>query len=544
MRTADPTNAEIADRLTLYAALLELANASPFAARAYVRAADLLRTTPASAAELVRTGRIRELRGIGPGIEARLRELVETGEIAELRELEQQLDPAIVGYGRLLGLGAERTLTIARALGATTVGELRDAIAGGRLQTVPGVGPVTEARIRERLEQEPRAARGLTLSRSLPLSQAIAGAVGGEIAGPARRFCELVHELVVVCATDDPEATLDRFAALPQIVGVLERGERRAAGITVEGVPVTLVAAARPSFGTELFRATGSEAYVEAFEPLPAAPDEIALYGLLGAPFCPPELREEPLATAPPGLLERADVRGDLHCHTIWSDGGATVHEMAVAARGLGYEYVAICDHSPNVRVVPGLDSDALERQGEEIGEVNELLAPFRVLRGVECDIRADGTLDVDERVLSRLDWVQLSLHAGQRRPGAELTRMVTEAMRNPHVRALSHPKGRILNHRPENALDLDEVFAVALETGVALEVNGLPDRLDLSGTHVRDAMAAGVSLVVNSDAHSAQGLERLGLAVATARRGGATASAVLNCRPAKGVRSRRRAPR
>jgi DNA polymerase (family 10) len=209
---------------------------------------------------------------------------------------------------------------------------------------------------------------------------------------------------------------------------------------------------------------------------------------------------------------------------------------MALAARDRGYEYVAICDHTPNVRVVPGLDSEQLLRQAEEIAQVNEELAPFRVLRGVECDLRADGSLDVEERVLGTLEWVQLSLHAGQRRSRDDLTRMVTEAMRHPAVRALSHPKGRILEHRPENALDLDEVFAIALETGVAVEVNGLPDRLDLSATHVREALAAGVSLVLNSDAHSAAGLANVELAVATARKGGATRDAVVNCRPLRGV--------
>ena len=180
---------------------------------------------------------------------------------------------------------------------------------------------------------------------------------------------------------------------------------------------------------------------------------------------------------------------------------------MALAARERGYEYLAICDHTPNVRVVPGLGAEDLRRQAEEIAEVNELVAPFRVLRGVECDIRADGALDVEDDVLGELEWVQLSLHAGQRRSRGELTRMVTEAMRHPAVSALSHPKGRILNHRPENALDLDEVFAVATEERVAVEVNGLPDRLDLSAAHVRDALAAGVDLVLNSDSHSERGL-------------------------------------
>jgi DNA polymerase (family 10) len=528
----DPTNAEIADQLTLFAALLELAGTSPFAVRAYRRAADLARSSPAPVADLVRKGRVRELRGIGPGIEAKLAELVETGEIAELRALQEELDHALVGYGRMLGLTAARTLDIARQLGVRTVGELREAVAQGRLQEVPGVGPATEAKIVAALAREPAAPRGLTVNRSRALSLELAAALGGEMAGPPRRYAELSHELAVVASSDRPDALLDRFAGLAGVVAVLERSDRRALGLTVEGVPVTLVVAPPTSFGTELVRATGSAEYVEALEPIPEAATEVEVFERLGIPFCPPELRERAGTEAPPGLVELADVRGDLHCHTTWSDGRSTVQEMAVAARDRGYEYLAICDHTPNVRVVAGLDGDALLRQAEEIAEVNARVAPFRVLRGVECDIRADGSLDVDDRVLRELDWVQLSLHAGQRRSRKELTRMVTEAMRHPAVRALSHPKGRILNHRPENALDLDEVFAVALETGVAVEVNGLPDRLDLSATHVREALDAGVSLVLNSDAHSAQGLANVELAIATARKGGATREAVVNCRP------------
>jgi DNA polymerase (family 10) len=534
-----PTNAEIADRLTLFAALLELKGTSPFAVRAYTRAADGIRTSPASVAELVRTGRVRELRGIGAGIESKLRELVETGEIAELRALEAELEPALVAYGRVLGLTPARTLAIARHLDVRSVEAFKRAALEGRLREVPGVGRVTEEKIVANLARELASPRGLTINRSRALSEEIASSLGGEIAGPARRYAELSHELVVV-ATGEPEAVLDRFELLPAVVVVLEREERRAVGLTVDGVPVTCIVASSAAYGSELVRATGSAEYVAALGPLPDAATETELFEALGVPYCPPELREQPGTDVPPGLVELADVRGDLHCHTTWSDGRGSVREMALAARGRGYEYLAICDHTPNVRVVPGLDEDALLRQAEEIAEVNEEVAPFRLLRGVECDIRADGTLDVDDRVLDSLEWVQLSLHAGQRRSRSELTRMVTEAMRHPAVRALSHPKGRILNHRPENELDLDEVFAVALETGVALEVNGLPDRLDLSGEHVREALAAGVSIVLNSDAHSERGLANLELAVATARKGGARRAAVVNCRPLAELSARR----
>jgi DNA polymerase (family 10) len=205
---------------------------------------------------------------------------------------------------------------------------------------------------------------------------------------------------------------------------------------------------------------------------------------------------------------------------------------MGQAAQALGYEYLAICDHTRNVRVVPGLDADDLRRQAEEIAAANEALAPFRILRGSECDILPDGSLDLPDDVLAELEWVQISLHAGQRAARGAITARVLEAMRHEAARCLSHPKGRILNHRPENALDLERVFEVALETGVAVEVNGLPDRLDLSGAHVREAIEAGVPIVCSTDAHSVRGLGNMALSVATARRGAAPRGAVLNTLP------------
>ena len=306
----------------------------------------------------------------------------------------------------------------------------------------------------------------------------------------------------------------------------------RAVGVTSDGLPVELVLARPDAAGTALLRATGSPAYVAALEPLSDAATEDDVYAALGIPYCPPELREAPFRGDPPALLELGDVRGDLHCHTTWSDGRASVLEMGEAARALGYEYLAICDHTPSVRVVPGVTADDLRRQGEEIAAANEQLAPFRILRGAECDILPDGELDLPDDILEELDWVTASLHAGQRTPGPELTRWVTTAMRHPAVRSLSHPTGRLINRRPPNALDIEETIAVALETGVALEVNGLAPRLDLRDEHVRLAMEAGARIVVNTDAHSTMGLGNMELAVVTARRGWATAADVANTLP------------
>ncbi len=511
-------NANLAERLEAFAALLDLNGSGHYTVRAYRRAADLIRSTPVDVAALVQAGRVRELAGIGPGIEGRLRELVETGELAELRELEAQTLPELVGVARLLGLSAKRMRELGHALGIRTLAELREAAAAGRLESVPGIGPKTAARIESGLAElgTARPRRGMTLNRALALVGGVAEALGGEPAGDPRRACELSTNFAVVV----PLERLADVEALPQIVGVLERDARRVIGLTADGYPIEVIGATPESWATELVQAIGSPEWVATRDRLP------------GEALPPPELREVGAPPPPQDLLELADVRGDLHVHTTASDGKATVEEMGRAARELGYEYLAICDHTRNVRVVPGLDADDVRRQAEEIAAANELLAPFRILRGSECDILPDGSLDLPDDVLAELEWVQISLHAGQRAPRRALTDRVLEAMRHPAASCLSHPKGRILNHRPENALDLEQVFDVALETGVALEVNGLPDRLDLSGVHVREALAAGVPIVCSTDAHSTRGLGNMALSVATARRGGAPRSSVLNTRP------------
>jgi DNA polymerase (family X) len=539
-------NSDIADRLEAFASLLELADANPYTARAYRRAAETIRGVAVPVAELVESGRIRELRGIGPGIEARVRELIETGAISELAELERELAPDLIGLGRYLGLTARRSVELARALDVRTADELREAAASGRLRTVPGIGPKTEAGLLEALtrEDEPRPRHGLLLNRGRDLVGGVAAALDGEVAGDVRRWRDSCELLAVVCAAPDPEPVLASFAALPQVVALVETDERRALGVTVEGVPIELVAAEPERFGTALVRATGSPAYVAGLEPLPDAPDEEAVYRALALPWCPPELREEPFRGEPPALLDQEDIRGDLHSHTTWSDGRASVEEMGRAAQERGYDYLAICDHTPAVGAVRGLTPDDLRRQAGEIAAANELLAPFRILRGIECDILPDGRLDLPDDALARLDWVQASVHGGQRMPRREMTKRVEEALRNPHVRCLSHPKGRYINRRPENALDLDRVFDLALEERVALEVNGLPDRLDLSGEHVREALRAGVEIVCSTDAHSVRGLGNMTLSVATARRGWATAASVVNTRPLESILDGRRAVR
>ena len=407
-------NAALAERLDAFAALLDLAGSGHYTVRAYRRAADLIRSTPADVATLVRAGRVRELAGIGPGIEARLRELVETGELAELQELEAQALPELVGVARLLGLSAQRMRELGHALGIRTLAELREAAAAGKLDSVRGIGPKTAARIEAGLADlsTARPRRGMLLHRARALVGEIAAALGGAPAGDPRRACDLSTRFAVVVPSN---SLLLGVEALPQIVAVLERDDRRVVGVTAEGYPIEVVAATASSFGTELVRATGSAEYVAGLGELPEASTEEELYARLGLPFRPPELRELDAGEAPSDLLELGDIRGELHAHTTASDGKASVEEMGRAAQALGYEYLAICDHTRNVRVVPGLDADDIRRQADDIAAANELLAPFRILRGSECDILPDGSLDLPDDVLAELEWVQISLHAGQR---------------------------------------------------------------------------------------------------------------------------------
>jgi len=534
-------NSELADRLDAFASLLELDEANPYTTRAYRRAAETVRSAPSPVAELVRNGNVRRLRGIGRSIESRLRELVETGSIAELEELERELAPDLVGLGRYLGLSARKAVDLARALDVHTADELREAAAAGRLRDAPGIGPKTDAQVIEALskEGEPRPQRGLLLNRALELVRGIAEALGGEPAGDVRRWRDQCEVLRVVCAAGEAAPLIDRFEELPQVVALIEREDTRAVGVTVDGVPIELTVAEPRAFGSALLRATGTAEYVQALEPIPDDPDEQAVFRALGVPWCPPELREAPFRGEPPDLVEVPDIRGDLHMHTTWSDGRASVEEMGRAAIALGYEYIAICDHTPAVGAVKGLTPDELRRQAEEIAAANEALAPFRVLRGIECDILPNGRLDLPDDALAELDWVQASVHGGQRMPAAEMTQRVEEALRNPHVSCLSHPTGRMIGRRPENALDLDRLYEIALEENVALEVNGLANRLDLHGGHVRDAIAAGIPIVCSTDSHSPLGLAGMELSVRTARRGWATAANILNTRPLEKILDR-----
>ena len=414
----------IADRLDAFASLLELADANPYTVRAYRRAADTIRATPrCRSPTLVRAGRVRELRGIGPGIEARLRELVETGDIAELAELERELAPGLVGLGRYLGLGARRSVEIARALGVRTPEELRAAAAAGRLRERP----------RDRRQDRGAAARGArargraAAARAASLLNRARELVGGIAAALGRRAAPATCGAGATrasgsrssCAAADPgpaAGALRRAAAdrRGDRAGRAPRRRRDGRGRAGRAGRRRAASASGPRCCARPARRPTSRRSSRS----PTAPTSTRSTRALGVPVVPAgAARGAVPRRAAARCVEIADIRGDLHCHTTWSDGRASVEEMGRAASDRGYEYLAICDHTPAVGAVRGLTADDVRRQGEEIAAANEALAPFRVLRGIECDILPDGRLDLPDDVLAELDWVQASVHGGQRMP-------------------------------------------------------------------------------------------------------------------------------
>ena len=565
-----PRNSELAEAFELLADLLELDGADAFRLAAYRRAAARIRESAAPVARLALEGKATQLSGIGGTIEQKIVELSSTGDLRALAKLRDRIPAGLVEVMRVPGLGPKTARRLWQELGVMSVDELRAAAEAERLRTLGGLGPKTEEKILQALAREPaaRAATGRTLlGRVLPVVREIVEEVRAHPAcervseaGSVRRRAETVRDVDVIATSSDPPALTSHFASLPRVADVVGHGPTKATVVSNDGYRFDLRVVTPESYGNLLQHFTGSKAHnvalredavrrklsvseygvesTETGEVFHAA-DEEELYRHLGYAWIAPELRENrgELAAARDGslprLVELADLAGDLHMHTDWSDGRGTLEEMVETARRLGRRYVAVCDHAK--RLKGGL----LERQGEEIARLNESLDGLQVLRGVEVDIRRDGSLDLDDETLAGLDWVMASVHSGFDEPSAELTRRLLAALDNPHVDCIGHPTGRKLNRRAPYDLDFEAVLARARETGTFLEINSQPDRLDLTDTHARAAADAGVGIVISTDAHRVHELAYLELGVFQARRAWITAEQVVNTRSWPEVRAR-----
>ena len=567
-----PGNAEVADRFDLLADLLELEGAESFRVVAYRRAATRMRETSASVAQLALDGRAKELQGIGKTIEEKIVQIVETGDIEALAKRRALVPADVVAFMHLPGLGPKTAARIWRELGIDTLAGLKEAAEAERLRTLTGLGAKSEEKILKALAfqaENPDAGRKL-LGDGLPAVLAAVAelrehpaAVAVSEAGSVRRRKETFRDLDIIATATEPAELTAFFTQLPWVVEVAAHGDTKATVVSRQGLRFDLRVVPPESFGNLLQHFTGSKDHNVAMREAAvkrglsiseygvtnvetgdvfSTEDEDALYEFLGYQPIPPELRENhgELDAARrgelPALVELSDLRGDLHTHTSWSaDGKSTLEEMVAAAAARGYDYYAITDHSHYLR------EGRLAAQLEEIERVRERFPKLRILAGVEANIRSNGEVDVTEDDLAALDWVVASVHQA---PHTHPTERVLEAMENPYVDCIGHLTGRRIGKRGPRDVDVERVIAKALETGVALEMNGQPDRLDLSDVHARAAKEAGLKLIVNSDAHQirAQGYVELG--IGQARRGWLTKDDLLNTRTwAQFQKLRRRKP-
>jgi DNA polymerase (family X) len=574
-----PSNAELAEQFELLADMLELDGADAFRLTAYRRAASRIRESAVPVAQLAQEGNATRLSGIGTTIQNKILEYAETGDLSAIAKLREKLPSGLVEVMHLPGLGPKTAKKLYVELGVKSAVDLRAAAERGLLAGLPGLGPKTEEKILKELAKPKKAIeRKPLLGKVLPaVERAVAelhehpAAEQVSEAGSVRRRCETVKDLDIIATASDPAALTAHFVALPWVAEVVAHGSTKATVVSHDGLSFDLRVVPPESYGNLLQHFTGSKAHnvamreeavgrklsiseygvknVETDEVFHAANEE-ELYAFLGYEWIPPELRENrgELAAARSGVLPRLveleDVLGDLHSHTDWSDGRATLEQMVEAARALGRRYLAICDHARRLR------DGRLERQTEEIAVLNERVRGIQVLAGIEVDIRADGSLDMPDDVLRERDWVMASVHSGFDKPREELTRRISAAMENPHVDCIGHPTGRKLNRRDAYDVDFEALLEKAIETGTFLEINSQPDRLDLIDTHARAATEAGVRIVISTDAHRLHELENLRLGVAQARRGWLTREQVVNARPWRDVRKlmkkqpRRRPPR
>jgi DNA polymerase (family X) len=558
-------NVEIAQAFDELGTLYELDGAVVYRVLAYRNAAKAIRDSGVSVAELARQGRAQELPGIGKTIAEKIEALLLEGEIPAAVKLKDRIPEGLIKVTRIPGLGPKRARQLHDELGIETIEQLREAAEAQQVRTVPGFGAKAEEKILAALAAgaDGSVRERVLLSTALEVGRELVDGLREhpaarrvELAGSARRWTDTCKDLDIVAASDDPLALTDAFAALPAIDEISSPGEAGARAVTHQGLSVDLRVVSEDRFGNLLQHFTGSGRHNEALrtaavkqglhvseygilddatgETLRCA-TEAEVYERLGMAYVEPELREDrgELEAARKGelpeLITLDDIRGDLHCHTVASDGHATVLEMARAAQERGYEYLAITDHSASHGFGNDVPPDELRRQIERVAKANDELDGFTVLAGSEVNILPDGSLDYADDLLGELDWIVASVHTSFQMSEDDMTKRMVTAIENSLVRAIGHPTGRMLGRREPYALDVDRVIEAAARTGTFLEINANPNRRDLSDVHARAAAQAGVKLVIDSDAHRPRTLGLMRYGIATARRAWLTRDDVAN---------------
>ena len=567
MKKRAPTNAEIADRLSEMALFLEMEGVA-FKPRAYEKAAQAVLSHERPLAALHAGGgedALREVPGVGKGIAERIGELLRTGRIADLERMRRQTPVDVLALTAIEGLGPKHAKALFDALGVRGLADLEKACRAGRVRRVAHFGAKSEEKLLRGIELAKQASGRHPIGDVLPLAREIEarlaklpGVERVSIAGSLRRRRETIGDLDLLAISSEPTRVMRFFTEMPEVEAVHARGPTKSMVRLSNGMDADLRVVPAASFGAALLYFTGSKDHNVALRRIAlgeglklneyglfrgdravAGRTEEEVYDALGLAFVPPELRENrgeieaAQAGRLPELVAYGSLRGDLQVQTDWTDGSASIEEMARAAKRLGLEYVAITDHTRDLAMARGSDEKKLAQQVAEIGRLNRKFSGFRILTGAEVNVRRDGTLDVSDAALARLEVVGAAVHSLFGQPREEATRRVIRALENPHVDVLFHPTARQIGRRAPMDLDIDAVIAAAKRTGTVLEIDAIPDRLDLKDEYVRKAVEARVPLVIDSDAHDPSHLRYADeLGVGVARRGWAKASDVINTLP------------
>jgi DNA polymerase (family 10) len=557
-----PRIAQIIDEM---GTLLELKGENPFRCRAYHTAAQSLSNLPSDLREMIADGSLKEVAGIGETMYAKIVALATTGQLASYDDLRRSMPPSLVALLRIPGLGPKKIKALFETVKVESLADLRAAAEAGKIAGLKGFGAKTEANILAGIAFVEKAGERILQSDALrlvaPILEAIRNhpkVIRAEFCGSLRRRAETIGDLDILCSSSDAKAVLDTFVKLPQVAAVLAHGPTKASIRLADGVQCDLRGVEDSQYPFALHYFTGSKAHNIAMRKRALARgltlNEYALSGPKGAIACkteaelfealglgeiPPELREDSgeieaaEAGKIPELVTLTDLTGTFHCHTDWSDGAATLAEMAEAARSRGMQYLGIADHSRAARYANGLSIERVHEQWAAIDALNKTFGgKFHLFKGTECDILPDGSLDYPDDVLAGFDYVVASVHSSFQLPRDEMTGRLVRAASNPRVTMLGHPTGRLLLARDGYALDLDAVISAAAAAGTLIEINANPHRLDVDAPHCRRARQQGIAIVINPDAHSVAGLDDLEYGISVARRGWLTRSDVWNTQP------------
>ena len=497
---------------------------------------------------------LEDIPGVGKGIAAVITEVLERGGSTQLEELRESLPHGVRDLMQLEGVGPRKAMRLNKELGVTSIDELEQAAKEKKVRPLKGFGAKTEENLLRSIREYQLMQGRFLLGAVLPVIDDIIkwmkespAVLQVEVAGSARRRKETVGDLDVLVASNTPEVVTERFVSMPPIIRIVAKGPTKSTVVLEKNLHVDLRVIEQRNYGAALQYFTGSKEhnvklrtisvkrgyklneyglYKRESGELVAGESEEGIYRILDMDLMPPELRENrgeieaAMNKELPMLVEYSDIRGDLHVHTNWSDGNSTVEEMAVRAKMYGWEYLAICDHSKSLGIAGGLDEEDLRKQITEIELVNRKLEDITVLKGLECDIKADGSLDLPDRSLQDLDFVVASIHSGFKATPEKMTERLVSALHNEYVSTIGHPTGRVLQRRPGYTFDMAQIFETASEQGVMMEVNAYPDRLDLNDVNCMAAMENGVTLSIGTDSHSPSHMDFMEMGVSVARRG------------------------